>query len=348
MLLKADIPIDKIAQHLTAKIPELLRAKGVQGASIALLRDGRCAWAGGFGVKNAETGELVTPDTVFEAYSCTKPLVAYKALAMCEKGLLDLDRPLDDYLPEPYIADDLRSGHITLKMVLSHTSGLPDDPDDVEKRRILFTPGKQWSYSTAGFYYLQRVIDEVADIPFAQNMQTHLLEPLSMDASSFVWQDRLLPHMAQGHDKRGIPQAIRRITTADADSLLTTPTDYAKFMAQIIRPVGAFGLDEHSTAEMTRGQVKIAARLSWGLGWGIQHTDAGDCFWQFGGGEGAPFQNFALTFKESGIGIAIMTNSANGESVFADLVDLAIGGEYPIFPWDSFVGAYFASSNEGQ
>jgi nitroreductase len=71
---------------------------------------------------------------------------------------------------------------------------------------------------------------------------------------------------------------------------------------------------------MVRGHVVIAEQLSWGLGWGVQHTDEGDCFWQFGGGEGAPFQNFALAFRERGIGVVIMTNGAYGESVFADPV----------------------------
>ena len=236
-------------------------------------------------------------------------------------------RPLDDYLRDPYVADDPRSGKITLRMALSHTSGLP------EKKTIGFTPGERWSYSTVGFYYLQRVMDQISGLSFERNMQANLLDPLSMNASSFVWRDRFLPQMAQGHDERGRPEEDRRITTADADSLLTTPNSWRK---------------SSGPAEMVRGHVRIAENLSWGLGWGVQHTDEGDCFWQFGGGEGAPCQNFALAFRERGIGVAIMTNSAVGENVFEDLVTLAIGGEYPIFPWDRFVEIHFANSAEGR
>ena len=63
---------------------------------------------------------------------------------------------------------------------------------------------------------------------------------------------------------------------------------------------------------------------------GIQQTDAGECFWQFGGGEWAPFQNLALAFRERGIGVVIFTNSANGEEVFEYFSQAATRHERPL------------------
>ena len=343
MSLKTNIPSDELSRRLIEEIPIVMNDKRIPGVSIALIRDSECIFAAGFGVTDTHTGEPVTAETIFEAYSCTKPLVAYRALKMCEEGVLELDRPLNDYLIKSYISNDPRIAQITLRMIVSHTSGLPDDENE---RQIGFTPGIRWSYSTVGFYYLQHVMDQISGLPFEQNMQENVLKPFSMDASSFVWQDRFLPNMAHGHDKQCSSQEIRRITVGDADSLLTTPSDYAKFMIQIIKScrIDKLHPSKHSVSQMVSKHISISEKLSWGLGWGIQQTDAGDCFWQFGGGEGAPFQNFAVAFRDLGIGVIILTNSANGEDIFEDLVTLAIGGEYPVFPWPQFIETHFEKS----
>ena len=150
--LRVDEPVEEVAHDLQQAIPRILSEVGVPGASVTLIRDAQCAWSGGFGAKNAQTREPVTTETVFEAYSCTKPLVAFRALQMCEDGSLELDTPLIHYLADPFVPEDARTELITLRMALSHTSGLPDDED---QRSIRFTPGDRWSYSTVGYYYVQ-------------------------------------------------------------------------------------------------------------------------------------------------------------------------------------------------
>ena len=89
-----------VAADLAARIPALMKQARVPGLSIALLHDGRVVWDGAFGVKSTETGAVVSPETLFEAASLTKPLFAYAVMRLVEEGVLDLDTPLVQYLPQ--------------------------------------------------------------------------------------------------------------------------------------------------------------------------------------------------------------------------------------------------------
>jgi CubicO group peptidase (beta-lactamase class C family) len=332
----AEIRSDAIQAALAVEVPRLLTERHVAGVSIALISDRTMVLAVGYGLRNSVTGEPITPQTLFEAYSLTKPLVAYRALCLARNGLLDLDRPLDDYLATPYLEHDPRAGRITARTVLAHTSGLPDDETE---RRITFTPGARWSYSTQGYFVLQQVLERITAARFDETMQRHLLDPLGMAASSFVWEDRLDAVMAQGHTTHGRPAADRQIRVADADSLLTTAADYATFVVACLWPEGDAATD-HPGRLMMRPHVRVTEQVSWGLGWGIAEMDDGAWLWHMGGGSGAPFQNFVWVSAAHGMGMVILTNSANGGTIFEPLVRGITGRSFAVF---NFVRDYFYS-----
>jgi len=332
--MKTPLHRGEIEEALAVEVPRHLKEHHVEGVSLALITDRKVVLTVGYGLRNSATCERITPHNVFEAYSLTKPLVAYRALNLSREGILDLDRPLDDYLHTPYIGHDRRAGLITARTVLSHTSGLPDDETE---RRIIFTPGEQWSYSTQGYCLLQQVIDRITAERFDQNMKRHILDPLAMASSSFVWEDRFEAVMAQGHDTQGIPQPDRQIRIADADSLLTTASDYATFVVACVWPDGSEPTDQPSRL-MMRPHVSVADDLYWGLGWGIEETDEGSLLWHIGGGIGAPFQNFVCVSASHGIGMVILTNSANGGALFEPLVRRMTGRDFSLF---TFVRDYF-------
>src|SRR4029079_2261464 len=113
---------------------------GVPGLSVGLIRHGEVVWHRGFGVKNVQTGDLVTDDTVFEAASLSKSVFAYAVLKLVDQAVIDLDRPLSQYLPSLYApAEDPRLSLITARHVLTHTTGLQNWPDGALKTH--FTPG---------------------------------------------------------------------------------------------------------------------------------------------------------------------------------------------------------------
>jgi len=263
-------------ETLEKEIPALIRGRYVEGLSVALIQERRIAWAQGFGVRNVGTAAAVTPDTVFEGASFSKPATAYVALKMAESGLLDLDRPLSEYVPRPFIPDDRLLGRITLRMVLSHTRGLShDDPP-----RILFEPGKRFSYSACGFDYLQYVIEHLSGKPFHEYMRIHLLAPLEMHSSTFIWDGHSALPYAHGHEKGTAQDKWMSDKGSAAASLHTTPSDFARLLLAIMQPDtrNRFHLGHGLVTEMLTPQVVVRGSLYWGLGWGGRQGPEVDSF----------------------------------------------------------------------
>src|SRR5260370_34937534 len=106
---------------LPSLIPGLMTRAEVPGLSFARVEDGKIAWIGSFGLKNAKTGEKADEGTVFQAASLSKPVFAYAVLKLVDQGTLDLDAPLSKYLPA-YV-DDEPVNQITARLVLPHRTG---------------------------------------------------------------------------------------------------------------------------------------------------------------------------------------------------------------------------------
>lgn len=324
-----DIRIEK-PLTLEKQIPQLMRKAMIPGASIAIIKDGEISWSQGFGLKNSQSREPVSTDTVFAAASLSKPVFAYAVLKMCERGELDLDIPLTEYTAKRLISDP-RLKLITARMVLSHTSGLPkfigEDPITIS-----FTPGTKFSYSSEGYYYLQSIIEQMTGQTLNNYMTRHVFMPLGMKNSSYVWQKEYEESAANGHDRQGRPQPMSRPSRASAaGSLRTTATDYAKFLMAMLKPIANddFQLCEQSLAQMLHPQIKLSPSLTWGLGWALEQTSQGDYFWHWGDIE--IFKCFTLASRNLQNGIVILTNSENGLKICQAITHNSIGGQHPAF-----------------
>jgi CubicO group peptidase (beta-lactamase class C family) len=332
--LKTSADEKALVADLEKTIPELMKAANIPGLSIAVIRDGKLLWTRGFGVKNSLTGEPVTADTIFEAASLTKPFFAYAAMKLVESGELDLDRPLIEYIPREKIEKGL--GHsldfegfrgdwfrkITARMVLSHSSGLPHG----ERGRpypIFFEPGTKYRYSADGYYYLQMVIEHLKGEKLDTWMKRMALDPLKMDASSMVWQERYEKSAAVGHDALGGTDGRfrKRREAHAAATLYTTAQDYAKFVAAMLNDVG---LKKETIDLMLKPQIDVVKDVFWGLGFGLERTAAGDGFWQWG--DYGTFRNYIVGYKKQKIAVVYLTNSFNGLSIAQDIIAHAIGG----------------------
>ena len=218
---------------LEERVPELMKQAGIPGVSIALLRGGKTYWLHEFGVRNTETKSPITPDTIFEAASLSKPVFAYGVLKLVDQGKLDLDAPLSKYLPKPYIDDDPRLDKITARIVLSHRTGFRNWRDNTGLR-IYFTPGERFSYSGEGFVYLQKVIEQITGKPLNDYMNDAVFTPLGMASSSYVWRDDYDSLTAVGHDPDGQPEdKAKPKDPLAASSLQTTAHDYATFLGAL-------------------------------------------------------------------------------------------------------------------
>jgi CubicO group peptidase (beta-lactamase class C family) len=355
MPLHNDLSPENLSVLLEQRIPEWMRRENVVGLSVALVQDVTSAgaptgtWQRGFGLKDKASGERVTPDTVFQAASLSKPVFAYAVLKACAEGVLDLDAPLTTYLPEPYIPDDPRLHRITVRHVLSHTPGLPNWRPKDRPLRIHLPAGERFAYSGEGYVYLQRVVERVSGQPLDAWMRSRLLDPLDMRSSSYVWLDAYGAQAARGHDAEGKPNepGILRAPNA-AYSLYTTAAEYARFVTTLLQPPDDPAcLTVEQVAQMLTPQVPVNNagfhvewppsrvrthdQISWGLGWGIQQTAHGKAFWHWG--DNGDFQAFAMASPQQKRAMVCMANSKSGRALWADLFGLAFGGAQPAVSW---------------
>lgn len=330
-------------QRLEKDIPELMKKVGVPGLSIAVVRGGKTIWIHGFGVKEVTTSQPVTPETVFEAASLSKPLFAYGVLKLVEQGKLGLDVPLTTYLPKPYITWDDRLGKITARIVLSHRTGFPNWRDG-DSLLIYFTPGERFSYSGEGYIYLQRVVEQITGKPLNDYMTEAVFTPLGLTSSSYVWKPEFDAITATGHDSDGKPEKLWKPNEAGAASTLnTTAKDYALFVDAILN---GKGLKPETLREMETPQVAIdpACRICikqepkelsknvfWGLGWGIQRKDGREALWHWG--DNGSFKAFVMAEPKSKSGVVMFTNSQKGLELATPVVNEALGEELLASDW---------------
>jgi CubicO group peptidase (beta-lactamase class C family) len=324
--LKEIAPWKTLLAELEGTIPELMAEAAVPGLSLALIKDGKLLWRRGFGVRDAASRAPVDNDTVFEAASMSKPVFAYATMKLCELGLIGLDTPLTRYAAERFLEGDARLDLITARHVLSHTSGFQNWRSSTEPLRIHFPPGTKYLYSGEGYSYLQSVVTQVTGQPIEPFMQAHLLLPFGMSSSGYVWRDTFERRAARPHDAKGRPFDNKKRTAQDAaryaaaGDLHTTPTDYARFLSEVInsRKADAFRLNRNSLQEMLRPQVKVDDSKSWALGWQIVHAGTHDFIAHGGHNDG--FYSYAAASVERKSGYVVMTNSDNGVEVLKKLV----------------------------
>lgn len=303
--------------ELEALVEELLDRHGVPGAAVGFVdRDGAAQI-----VTNGNRGDGRGPvdyDTVFAAASLSKPVFASGVMSLVEEGLLELDRPLSEYLAEPHLADDERAASITARMVLSHTTGFPNWRQD-EPMFLRWSPGTRWGYSGEGYSYLQAVVEQLAGTRLESFLADAVLGPLGMKDSSFAWQDADETRLALGHSAEGdlTPPFRPPRAKAAAGGMFTTVSDYLQFLVQTLA-------NDHRSFEP---QAEIDGELAWGIGWGIERTDAGQAVWQWGDDPG--YKNFVIGREADGRGAVVFTNGDGGAAVYSEVVRHLFPGQHP-------------------
>ena len=158
---------------LEAWLDSLLGTCSVTGASLALIRNGSVEVVVA-GHRDIVTSKLVNDQTVFDAASLTKPMVAYAVLQLVDAGVLDLDEPLSRFVPL-IVPDDATAALITTRHVLSHTCGLQNLRGQ-EPLRMHFKPGAWFSYASVGFTYLQSAVELQTGEPLEATMRRLVFE----------------------------------------------------------------------------------------------------------------------------------------------------------------------------
>ena len=333
----------------------------VPGISVAVLESGTLAWARGYGARDATKGDNVGVDTVFQAASISKPTTALGVMRLVERGDVDLDRDVNEYLTSwqapPRGAWQPR---LTLRQLLSHSAGLTvhgfpgyaaDAPTPTLRQvldgvapanspavRVDILPGLHFRYSGGGTSIVQQVLEDVTGEPFPTFMQREVLTPLGMTRSGYLqplpeerWSDAATAHHAGAAPARGRAHTYPELAAA---GLWTTATDLMRMFSAVqsawVGQSGGF-LRPATAREMLTPQVPGDSQI--GIGFFLEGEGASRRFYHTGGNHG--FTCVALAYCESGHGAAIMTNSEEGPYLFDELL-ASIAREYE---WVGFLPA---------
>ena len=343
-------------------VRQLMDSAKVAGLAVALLEDNRVRYLHTYGYRNVEAKAPLEPNTAMYAASFSKAVFAYLVMQLVQEKLVDLDRPLYQYLPKPIpdydpyrdLAGDERWKLLTARMALTHTTGLPNWRwiEDDKKLRFKFEPGARYGYSGEGLQLLQLAVETITQKGLVQLSEERVFRPLAMSQTSYVWQPAFDQNFAMGYDEQGQSLGVRKRSKAQAaGSMETTPADYAAFMAAVMQ---GQGLSEATKAEMIRPQVRIpfqaqfgplatvaapdsnrTIQLSYGLGWGTFRSPYGRAYFKEGHDDG--WENHSVIFGDRKKGLLLMSNSSNGDKIFKALLQRLLGDTATPWQWENYV-----------
>ncbi|WP_080057240.1 serine hydrolase domain-containing protein [Spirosoma aerolatum] len=324
--------LERNPAQFDAFIDQLMKRDSIPGLSIAIIRQNKLVYHKGYGLTRSDSTQKVTSETIFEAASLTKPTFAYAVLQLVDQGLLDLDKPLCEYLPYSDVATDERYKKITARLVLSHRSGLPNWRKNRRSSELamLRTPGERFGYSGEGFVYLQKVVEKITGKPINEFMEERVLNPLGMTNSGYVWKPTFDSHVALPHyEGDNVGEKYKPDQANMAYSLQTSANDYAKFILAILTPKGlkASTVDQilsQQTQLPTRfSGDSLSTRLYWGLGFGLERTPNDTYFWHWG--DNGAFKCYLVGSRSRKDAVVYFTNSATGLRLISDITKQVMG-----------------------
>lgn len=355
------------SDSLDAKIQHLMKRANVSGVAIAVFNNNKPVYNKTFGLADVQKNKALMPSSAMYGASFAKTVFAYIAMQFVQEKIIDLDKPLVEYLSKPLpqykipgwrrgyqdLENDERYKKITARMCLTHTTGFPNwrwfEAD--KKLRFLFDPGTRNSYSGEGLYLLQFVIEQITGIDYETISQERIFKPLGMINTSHVWQARFDTNTCFGHNANGMPYEIMKWKEASAGGSMTTSLeDFVKFYNAFINQKG---LSNKSFKQMTNTQVRIRSRsqfgplskidstdndqieLGYGLGVGTFKTPYGNAFFKEGHDDG--WGHYSICFPKKKMAVVIMSNNDNGESIFKELLSYAIGDDFTPWKWENYI-----------
>ena len=308
-----------------------LRDREFNGAVLVADRD-TVLLVHGYGVAEATSGRPIAADTIFPIGSITKVFTALAVLQLHERGLLDLDDPVSDYLPEFPDGD-----RITLHHLLSHTAGVPRDlseyatvPDEADVEAALaaypgaplaFEPGSDFLYSNLGYELLTRVIERVAGLSYEAYMQTVIFDPLGMENSGVAVEPLVDPRAASGYvgdaeSGESVPPLHARWWKG-AGGIYSTVEDLYRWERGLANGtlLGADALREMHTAQSATSAVD-----GQGYGYGWQVIEPQRAVWH--GGDMPGYHAWLVRDIERDVTVIALSNEDSWAGRGIDLIEL--------------------------
>lgn len=331
----------------------------VPGLSVAVINNGEVEWARGYGVLEAGKNQAVSPDTLFQSASISKPVSAMLALKFVEQGRLNLDQNVNEVLsswkiPENEFTD---TDKVTLHGILSHTAGITVHgfqgydfdgevpslsqildgvpPTNSDPIRVDVVPGSMFRYSGGGYTVLQQILEDVSHKTFDELLRTEMLDQVNMPDSTFEQPlpEHLRGKAATGHADSGIPIEGKWHVYPEkaAAGLWSTPTDLANFAIEIMN-----SCDNRSNKMLSKNMADNMLTMvqgDYGLGLVVKPLENNIIRFGHSGGN-VGFRCYFAAYTGNGKGAVVMTNSDNGNFLAMEIIR-SISRAYEWFDFQS-------------
>jgi CubicO group peptidase (beta-lactamase class C family) len=276
------------AAAIEAAVLAAMQRLGAPGLSAAVVRERELRWSAGFGLADVENAVPATPATVYRLASVSKPLTATVVLQLVEKGRLDLDAPIQRYVPS--FPD--KPWPITARELLSHQSGIRNWTEEEfhNTRRftsltdalaafrddaLLFEPGTNTHYTSYGYTLLGAVAESAGGAPFLEQLRAGVLEPAGMESARDDDVLAIIPHRAEGYWRRKDGTLLNAPLTDTSNrlpggGLVANVEDVARFASALQR--GLLLKPETLRLAFTPQTVRGGRVTGYGLGWVLART----------------------------------------------------------------------------
>jgi len=291
---------EEVAVRLADFIEHELTDKNLPAISVALVDDQQTVWAAGFGEADPDAGIPASAATIYRVGSVSKLFTDLAVMQLVERGELDLDAPITEYIPEFALGDpispDVSAGTPpTLRQLMSHRAGIVREPpvghyfDDTEPSLaetvaslngtpVIYAPGSRVKYSNAGIATVGYVLERTQGRPFADYVREAVLSPLGMGRSAFAPDGAVEEGLAKAgmwsYDGREFPAPTFELGMAPAGSMYSPVTDLGRFMSAVF--AGGAGAEGRVVADTTLAEMltsQFGEDSGFGIGFGLGTLD---------------------------------------------------------------------------
>ncbi|HZO08565.1 MAG TPA: serine hydrolase domain-containing protein, partial [Myxococcota bacterium] len=335
-----------VARLLEKFIAREMADKELPAVSVALVDDQQTVWVAGFGLADPQAKTPAGAETVYRVGSVSKLFTDLAVMQLVERGTLDLDAPVERYLPD-FKPRNSFGRPVTLRQLMSHRSGLVREPPvgnyfdpsgpslaatvaSLNRTALVYAPGARIKYSNAAIAAVGYVLERAQREPFPRYLKRALLEPLGMGASGFEPTPEITRHLARAFmwtiDGRVFPAPTFELGIAPAGSMYTSVADLARFTSVLFAggrgPRGQMLKPETLAAMWTPQFARPGEKGGFGIGFSLSELEGRRRV-----GHGGAIYGFATALAalpDEKLGAVVVTTKDSANSVTDRIADLAL------------------------
>lgn len=322
-------------------VSRVMGEERIPGVAVVVVQGSRISYLRGFGTVSLRNPSPVSPQTVFDLASCSKSFTALAVLLLHEQGLVELDNPATDYLPDFHLADRETSSQVTVRHLLNHASGLPgrfaeplafhsgSDAMDklvssMAKIHLNRPAGASFDYSDLNYALLGAIIEKVTGVPFEDYLHEQVFTPLELTSTTLYPGEAAAMERADGH-QLSFGHVITRNTpvyrsAAPAGWVMSSAEDLGRWL---ILNLNGGRLDGRQAVPVSLIQLmqtpgvtfmQNGFEVGYGMGW-FTGTLANRQPVVWHSGDTANFATDMVLLPGLGLGVAVLVNSQNSSRV---------------------------------